>query len=251
MSEGFLTARGELEPLRDGGRAVWRQIEDALVADIAQGRYPSESQLPSETELALRFAVNRHTVRRALSALAQRGLLLVEHGRGSFVVRDAIDYVLGPRTRFSENLLRQGREPATELLETAEEPANDLVASRLKIRPGARVVRLETLGRADGRPISLGHHYFPARRVPELVAQFTRWRSITRALKQIGIEEYRRVSTKVTARLPTPSEAHLLRLALTQPLLVTESVNVEGGGRPIEYGEALFASDRVQLVVDL
>jgi GntR family phosphonate transport system transcriptional regulator len=251
MSEGFLTARRELERLRDGGRAVWRQIEEALVADIAHGRYPPESQLPSEAELATRFDVNRHTVRRALSALAQRGLLLVQHGRGSFVVRDAIDYTLGPRTRFSENLLRQGREPATELLETAEEPASDLVASRLKIRPGARVVRLDTLGRADGRAISLGRHYFPARRVPDLAAQFTRWRSITRALKQIGIEEYRRLSTKVTARLPTSSEAHLLRLAMTQPLLVTESVNVESGGRPIEYGEGLFASDRVQLVVDL
>jgi GntR family transcriptional regulator, phosphonate transport system regulatory protein len=251
MSESFLTARQELESLRDGGRAVWRQIEETLVADIAQGRYPPESQLPSEAELALRFDVNRHTVRRALSALAQRGLLLVQHGRGSFVVRDAIDYTLGPRTRFSENLLRQGREPATELLETAEEPASDLVASRLKIRPGARVVRLDTLGRADGRPISLGRHYFPARRVPDLAVQFMRWRSITRALKQIGVEEYKRLSTKVTARLPTAPEAHLLRLALTQPLLVTESLNIEGGGRPIEYGEALFASDRVQLVVDL
>jgi DNA-binding GntR family transcriptional regulator len=52
------------------------------------------------------------------------------------------------------------------------------------------------------------------------------------------------------ARLPTPAEAHLLRMAVTQPLLVTESVNIEGAVRPIEYGEARFASDRIQLVID-
>lgn len=253
ISDAFLTApeAAPAEPARAAGLAVWRQIEETLVAEIARGRYPPDSQLPTESELATRFGVNRHTVRRALSALAQRGLLLVQQGRGSFVVRDAIEYALGPRTRFSENLLKQGREPATELLQATEMAAPEVVARHLKIRAGARVVRLETLGRADGRPISLAHHYFPARRLPELVSHFARWRSITKALKQSGITEYRRAWTRVVARLPSAAEAHLLRMATTQPLLVTESVNIEAGGRPIEYGEAMFASDRVQLLVGL
>lgn len=253
MSDSFLTApdgSSALARLRDSGRAMWRQIEETLVAEIGRGVYPPDSQLPTEKELAERFKVNRHTVRRALAALAQRGLLLVEQGRGSFLVRDAIEYALGPGTRFSANLLRQGKEPATDLLRAGEEPATEIVARRLKIRVGARVIRLDTLGRASGRPLSLGAHYFPAKRVPDMVAQFERWRSITKALKQSGIADYSRASTRVTARLPTPAEAHLLRLATSTPLLVTESVNIETGGRPIEYGEALFASDRIQLLVE-
>lgn len=253
MRDGFLTGPESppLAPLRDSGRAMWRQIEDTLVAEITRGVYPAESRLPTEKELAQRFDVNRHTVRRALQALAQRGLLLVEQGRGSFVVRDAIDYAVGPHTRFSENLLRAGKEPATELLRASEEAANEHVARQLKIRPGARVIRLETLGRANDRPISLGRHFFPARRVPDMVAHFERWRSITKALQQSGIEDYQRATTRITARLPTQGEAHLLRLSTTAPVLITESVNVETGGRPIEYGEACFASDRVQLLVEL
>jgi len=253
MSDTFLTAREgapPLQPVRESGRTVWRQIEEMLVAEIGRGVYPPDSQLPTEKELAERFQVNRHTVRRALAALAQRGLLLVEQGRGSFLVRDAVEYALGPGTRFSENLLRQGKEPATDLLRASEERATEIVARRLKVRVGTRVIRLETLGRANGRPLSLGHHYFPARRVPDLVAQFQRWRSITKALKQGGVADYTRASTRITARLPTAAEAHLLRLAVSTPLLVTESINVESGGRPIEYGEALFASDRIQLLVE-
>jgi GntR family phosphonate transport system transcriptional regulator len=254
MRDGFLTGSdspSSLAPLRESGQAMWRQIEETLVAEIARGVYPAESRLPTEKELAQRFDVNRHTVRRALAALAQRGLLLVEQGRGSFVVRDAIDYAVGPHTRFSENLLRAGKEPATELLRASEEAANEHVARQLKIRPGARVIRLETLGRANDRPISLGRHFFPARRVPDMIAHFERWRSITKALQESGIEDYQRATTRITARLPTQGEAHVLRLSTTAPVLITESVNVEARGRPIEYGEACFASDRVQLLVEL
>jgi GntR family transcriptional regulator, phosphonate transport system regulatory protein len=252
MSDSFLTAPGSpaLPRLRESGQAMWRQIEETLVAEIGRGVYPPESQLPTEKELAERFQVNRHTVRRALGALAQRGLLLVEQGRGSFLVRDAIEYALGPRTRFSENLLEQGREPATDCLAAVEEAASEIVARQLKIRPGARVVRFDTLGRANDRPISLGHHYFPARRVPGLIAAFQRWRSVTKALKEVGISDYQRKTTRITARLPTPAESHLLRLAANHPLLITESVNIEPSGRPIEYGEGLFAADRVQLVIN-
>ena len=251
MGEGFLTARDKfrLVPMRDGGRPFWRQIEESLLADIAHGIYPPDSQLPSEMELAQRFDVNRHTVRRALAALSQRGVLLVEQGRGSFVVRDAIDYVLGPRTRFSENLLRQGRAPETEILEAVEETANEDVARQLKVRPGRRIVRISTLGSADGRPISLGRHCFPAGLVPGMIELYTKYRSVTKALKQIGISDYQRISTRVTARLPTPEEARLLRLGTNQPLLITEGINAESDGRPIEYTSGYFASDRVQLVV--
>jgi GntR family transcriptional regulator, phosphonate transport system regulatory protein len=254
MRDAFLTSSDErppLAPLRESGRAMWRQIEDTLVAEIARGVYPAESQLPTEKELAERFDVNRHTVRRALAALTQRGLLLVEQGRGSFVVRDAIDYALGPHTRFSENLLRAGKEPAHELLRASEVPSNENVARNLKIRPGTRVILLETIGRANKRPITLGKHFYPARLVPDMIVQFERWRSITKALQHSGIGEYSRAWTRITARLPQQSEAHLLRLSTTAPVLVTESVNVESRGRPVEYGETCFASDRVQLVVDL
>jgi GntR family phosphonate transport system transcriptional regulator len=255
MSDGFLTVpratASAMLPLSQGGQAIWRQIEEALLAEIAGGVYPPEMQFPTEKELARRFEVNRHTVRRALAGLAQRGVLRVEQGRGSFVVLDAIPYALGPRTRFSENLLKQGREPQTELLAAMEEDADESVARGLKLRPGRKVIRLDTLGRADGRPISLGRHYLPAHRVPGMIERFTRLRSITRALREIGIEDYRRLSTRITARLPSAEEAHLLRLAMTQPLLATEGVNIETSGRPIEYTRGLFASDRVQLTVEL
>src|ERR1700740_1946432 len=93
---------------RGAGVAVWRQIEQILAAEIAASGFGAEGRLPSEGELAKRFDVNRHTVRRAMLGLAALGLVSVGEGRGPFVQPGAIDYTIGRRTRFTENLREQG-----------------------------------------------------------------------------------------------------------------------------------------------
>jgi DNA-binding GntR family transcriptional regulator len=60
-------------------------LRDALAADIAAGRHAPGERLPSEAQLAQRFGVNRHTVRRALAALAEDGLVQARRGAGVFV----------------------------------------------------------------------------------------------------------------------------------------------------------------------
>ena len=52
---------------RQTGVAMWRQIADALAADISEGRLAPGARLATEFELAERFAVNRHTLRRAMA----------------------------------------------------------------------------------------------------------------------------------------------------------------------------------------
>src|SRR6478752_2672459 len=42
--------------VRGEGLTAWRQIADALTADIAAGRYAPGQQLPTETALAARFS---------------------------------------------------------------------------------------------------------------------------------------------------------------------------------------------------
>src|SRR5271156_5240021 len=90
------------EAPRQSGLTLWRQISETLRQEIGGDGYPPGARLPTEAELSARFAVNRHTVRRALEELSRGGLIRVEQGRGSFVAEDVIDYTVAPRTRFSE-----------------------------------------------------------------------------------------------------------------------------------------------------
>jgi GntR family phosphonate transport system transcriptional regulator len=248
MRDSFLTGSDRPSPW-EPGRAVWRQIEEILVADIAAGIFELGGQMPTEKALAERFGVNRHTIRRALSAVAERGLILTERGRGSFVVRNAIDYVVGPNTRYSENILAQGRQPETEMLGAGELAAGDDVARQLRLRPGSRVFLVTTLRRANGIPIAVGRHFYPAKRVPGFIETFERLQSVSRALTELGVTEFHRAFTRISARLPDAEEARLLRIARAVPVLVSEAVNVEPNGRPIELVYGHFAADRVHFVL--
>ena len=95
-------------PGRRSGVAVWRQIADTLTTEIRDRAYADTGRLPGEVELSARFCVNRHTLRQAVAALQTEGLVRIEPGRGTFVQHELLDYALSKRTRFSENLLRQG-----------------------------------------------------------------------------------------------------------------------------------------------
>lgn len=234
---------------RGGGVALWRQIASELEDEIAARRFPPGGRLPTEFELARRFDVNRHTVRRAVGALEESGLVRIEQGRGTFVQGGAIEYAVGRRTRFSENIRRQARSPQGRLLRAERVAASRPVAGGLGIRTGTRVIVIETIGMADSVPISLAEHYFVARRFPGLIEAYRESGSVTAALAAAGVDDYSREWTRVTARLPEPGEATALEMARTQPVIVCDSVNVDQDGNPVEYGIARFVADRVQLTI--
>lgn len=235
---------------RGSGVALWRQIASQIEQDISARHFPPGGRLPTENELAAHFEVNRHTLRRAVAALEEKGLVRIEQGRGTFVQGGAIDYTVGKRTRFSENIRRQAREPSGRLIRAEIVPADATVGRELGLRRGARIVLLETIGMADDVPISIGAHHFPARRFPNLIAAYEKSGSITAALSDAGVKDYSRKSTRVTAGLPDARETALLEMPRTQPVLICESVNVDQDGEIIEFGRASFVADRVQVSLE-
>ena len=243
--KGFAVV-AELE--RGMGLAMWRQIAQALAGEIESGALSEGARLPTEPQLAARFDVNRHTIRRAMADLADRGLVRVEQGRGTFVQEHVLDYLVGRRTRFSEIVTGQNRQAGGQLLEGRVDVAGTAVAKELTLAPGSAVIRLETLRDLDERPLALGTHYFPAARFPDLIEAYRREGSITKALGRCGLPDYERRVTRVTARMPDTADARVLRQPANRPVLVTESVNVDADGQPVEYGITRFASDRTQIV---
>jgi len=230
------------------GITRWRQIAERLSHDVSEGRF-TDGRLPTEPDLAERFGVNRHTIRRAIATLVDQGLIRVEQGRGTFVADGHIDYLLGRRTRFSANLQREGHEPSHQLIGTTQNGADAVTARDLHLRVGAPVIEIEVLSHADRVPIDYAVHRFPAKRFAALPDAFAATLSVTAALKACGVADYTRRTTRLLARMPTEREAQLLEQPLLRPVLQAESVNVDADGVPIQRSISVFSGDRVQMIV--
>ncbi|MGV3552751.1 phosphonate metabolism transcriptional regulator PhnF [Rhizobium sp.] len=242
---------GEFLIDRKSGIAAWKQIADRIARAIDAGEFDATGMVPPETELAEHFGVNRHTVRSAIAALAEGGVLRRVQGRGTLIEKRArLVYPVGRRTRFSEGLGRQAAETDIKLLAEAEETASPLISAALALEAGAPVIRIETLNTADGVPISLATHYFSHARFAGIGGHLAAWHSITRALAEFGIDDYVRLSTEVTARMASASEVAHLALGTTPIVLETLAVNADSAARPIQYSRTLFAADRIALRLD-
>lgn len=229
--------------------SLWSAIAARLGEEIAAGHYRPGDRLPTEALLAARFAVNRHTVRHALAALAERGLVRSRQGAGVFVAQRPTDYALGRRVRFRQNVLAAGQTPSRRISRTETRPCDADEARALRLTPGDPVHLVEGLSLADGQPIAAFRSVFPAGRFPDLPAVVLETGSITEALSAAGLTDYTRAETRLTAQSADPVLALALGVRPGAPVLRAVAVNVDPGDDPVELGTTWFAGERVILTV--
>jgi len=246
---GLLDPAATEDVERGSGVALWKQIAERIEADINAGTLRPGTRLPTEMELAERFKVNRHTLRRALAMLTDQGLVEATPGRGTFVKEPPIRYPIAARTRFSEIVSAEGREPGGRVVGSGTEPASAEVASALRIPPGTDVLRVDIVREANGVPITIGTHWYNAERCRDLELIVAATGSVSRALEAIGFGDYRRLETRITARAADEEERRHLALPPGRTVMIVDSINGDAQRRPIQYTRARFSADRVQLVV--
>ena len=228
---------------------IWKSIAATLTAEIAEAHYAPGEKLPTEASLAARFGVNRHTVRHALASLSESGLIHTRRGAGAFVAQTPADYPIGRRVRFHQNLTAAGRVPAKEVLTLQTRAAGPREREALELAEGEDVHVYEGLSLADGQPIALFRSVFPATRFPTLLSGLNETNSVTAALQGAGVADYTRVSTRLTAKQATATQALHLRINEGAPVLRTVAINADLDGKRIEYGHTWFAGDRVTLTI--
>jgi len=232
------------------GVALWRQVADGIERGIANGSFAAGEKLPGEMEIAETYRVNRHTVRRALATLAERGLVRAERGSGTYVEAPKLAYPLRPRTRFSEIVGAGGQEPRGQLIEASQDAATRELARALGLKTGDPLIRIEALRSADRTPICVSTTWLSAERFPDAGAVFASVRSMTKLLAHYGVRDYRRASTKITAAIADATDAARLDLALGRPVLVVDATDVDTNGKPLVTKRSRFAAERVEFLVE-
>jgi GntR family transcriptional regulator, phosphonate transport system regulatory protein len=233
------------------GVALWRQVADGIERGIANGTYSPGEKLPGETEIAEVYRVNRHTVRRALATLAERGLVRAERGSGTYVeATRRLAYPLHSRTRFSEIVGAGGHEPRGTLIAATEDVATRELARELGLKTGAPLIRIESVRLADRTPICISTTWLSAELFPGAGQVFAQSRSMTKLLAHYGIRDYRRATTRITASIADATDATHLDLPLGRPVLVVDATDVDLADKPLVTKRARFAAERVEFLVE-
>lgn len=227
----------------------WEFVRTKIEENIASKSFAPGEKLPNDVELARQYGVNRHTVRYAIRALEERGILRVEQGRGTFVVENTTPYLLSANTRLTDNLVAHGHLARRKMLSSETMAADERLAKHLDLEIGDDVLFIRTLSVQDEIPIVIANSYFPAQRVPGLLDEFSGANSISKALKRVGVASYSQQWVRINARMPTEEEARLLGMSTVTPVFIKENLD-RSEGAPIKFGENVLCASRINFLID-
>jgi GntR family transcriptional regulator len=230
--------------------AAYVQIEEELAERIRTGMLRPGDRIPPERELAEQMQVSRMTVRQALGRLADRGLLVRERGRGTFVSEPKLIQSLSRLNGFYDQMISQGILPSSRLLSGEEVLASAAVAQVLDLRIGEPLYKVVRLRLGGGVPLALETSFFPARLVPGLLDYDLERHSIYRLM-----ERYDARPVRATQSLePVPArdqEADALEVPAGSPLMLVERIAWDTRDRPVEYAKDIYRGDRSRFVAEL
>jgi len=235
--------------VRKSGEPVWSQITRSIEEQIVEGNLPSGTRLPTETQLAASFEVNRHTLRRSLRELVRKGLITATPRRGTIVSRRRIPYPISDQITFQDIVTATGREPADRLLSHSIGLAPKDMAEWLGIAERSHVVDLKFVRVASDVPICLTSAWLPADRFERAGPMFERLGGLEKTLSKVGVSDYSLRETRITSQPASAEEIKHLELSKGATVLVVDSLFVDDTGEPILVCHNRFAADRVELQV--
>lgn len=227
----------------------YAQVIAELQRRIENGEYPPGSLLPSENQLSAEFSIARPTVVRALRILRSEGWIETQQGKGSFVRgRPALAGITPTRRGQAEMDRDEAREDG-EMVSAGMVTPSPRVAALLGTGPETKLGRRQRLRREDGEPSELVTWWVPGQLVEgtdllgsDPVPGGTRGHLAR--IKGIRVDH---VIEQVSARHPAPTEAKLLGISKTTPLLVLYAVARNAAGEPLFALEVAMPGDRHEL----
>jgi len=193
-----------------GSQPSYRQVCTILESEIRES-YSAGDALPPETQLADRFNINRHTLRRAVDGLVSDGLVARIRGKGTYVIGSVVSYDIKGTTRFTENLQSQGRRVSSRVLRKIGGPPSEEVTKQLGLKENEPVLLIETLREVDETPFCIVSLFF----------RYTTFYQVLKNYQQGSLHDFiqqhynlilRRSQSLITAVAAEPEDAELLQL---------------------------------------
>ena len=227
----------------------YMQLRQRLSDGVAQGILKRGAPLPPERELASLTDLSRVTVRKAIQALAEDGLIVQKQGSGSFVALDTpkIEQSLSRLTSFTEDMTGRGLVSASRWLERGIFLPTQTEIDTLALSTEASVARVARLRTADGNPMAIERASLPTTILPNPLLVET---SLYEVLDRAGLRPVRAVQKISAINLEQP-DADLLDIEPGQAGLRIERISYLSDGRVAEFTQSVYRGDAYNFVAEL
>jgi GntR family transcriptional regulator len=229
------------------GMPLHRQLFLVLYDEIARGAMTVGEALPTEQTLCEQFGVSRITVRRALTDLAEQGLIERRQGVGSFVKTRERPTVEGHVGSYLDGLRRTDLATSAEVIEYRVGPAPAWVVDRLGLVEGLHILRVRR-ERRTGEPLMVTDAWLPAELAekidPAAMTDTPLYTSLSRAGVALG-----RLEHEISAEIAGPGNAQLLDVAIGAPLLRADRRVFTAAGAPHHVLSILLSPSRSRILL--
>lgn len=231
---------------------LYQRLRDDIAQRINRREWLPGDPIPSESELAARFAVAIGTVRKAIDQLVADGVLDRRQGKGTFVRRARFNSSLFRFFRF-QSPVGERRVPESRILRRDVLPAPSAVASALRIAEGEPVIFLSRLRLVDGEPLLAEEIWLEKSRFAAILDMETD--DFGDLLYPLYEERCGRIVTSaeetLTVELADPLRARLLGREAGAPLVVVERVAFDLERQPLEWRRSRGPADRFRYHVEI
>lgn len=224
---------------------LYFQISAQIETALRDGTLGPGDRLTNEIALAGQLGLSRPTVAKAINDLVAKGMLLRRRGVGTEVVSNAV-HRQAELTSLYDDLVRDGRSPSTTVLESSSGPGERRITELLDAPTGTPLLYLRRLRCADGDPLAVLTNWLPPPG-DDLDPAGLEHDGLYTLLRARGIQPSA-ARLRVSARSATADDGRLLGVRRGAPLITMSRLAYGSTGRPVEYGEHVYRSDRKSVV---
>ena len=233
---------------RRNGIPLYHQIQQRLLEQIQSGAFKPSEPLPSIQKIAAGMGVSQMTVRQAVKALCELGVIYSRQGKGTFISRIKLERDFRQVLSFSEETRSRGATPHSRLLSFRIQMPSRETREALALNHKEKVFRLRRIRYADSLPMGIECSCLPVHLCPDLIETFDPETSLYQKLaEQYGIHL---AVTKEVIEVGKASdeEAPLLQVVPKSPVFLFTRLSFLENGKPVEHVKSTYRGDRYKIV---
>ncbi len=231
------------------GGPRYLQLRKHLLRAIKSGEMEPEAPLPPERDIALMTGLSRVTVRKAIGALVEDGVIVQRRGSGSFVAGSGpkVEQSLSGLTSFTQDMASRGMKVKSRWIERGLFLPTTKEIEILGVSPDSNVARLARIRSADGIPLAIERASLPIDILPNPLLVEA---SLYEVLRQNGNLPVR-ADQRISATNLNAKDADFLGVEEGVAGLKIERTSYLSSGKVVELTQSIYRGDKYDFVAQL